>query len=264
MIEMNTTLPSSPMAQDPLFNALIQEGLSQELTGWDFSWLARRTRESPLPWDYRRLVLDRLAGIEALLDLGTGGGELLASLAPLPPDTCATEGYLPNVSVARRRLEPLGVRVADVSELGDRLPFEAASFDLVIDRHNGCDAGEVYRVLRPGGRYLTQQVGGENCMDLNRFLQDELYYAYGDMSLAGDVRRLEAAGFRILDQRQAFPGLAFLDIAAVVFYLTAIPWQIEGFSVEKYRGKLFQMHRIIQSEGEFVVKEHRTLVEAEK
>jgi hypothetical protein len=46
-----------------------------------------------------------------LLDLDTGGGELLAASAPLPRRTIATEGWAPNVPVARDRLSPLGVEV---------------------------------------------------------------------------------------------------------------------------------------------------------
>ncbi|GGL48999.1 hypothetical protein GCM10014719_57780 [Planomonospora parontospora subsp. antibiotica] len=34
-----------------------------------------------------------LTGAPSLLDLGTGGGEFLSGLAPLPPRTAATEGY---------------------------------------------------------------------------------------------------------------------------------------------------------------------------
>jgi len=33
--------------------------------------------------------------------MGTGGGEFLASLAPLPMHTSATEAYPPNVEIAR-------------------------------------------------------------------------------------------------------------------------------------------------------------------
>lgn len=39
------------------------------------------------------------------------GGEFLSSLSPLPKYTCATEGYEPNIIIARNRLEPLGVKV---------------------------------------------------------------------------------------------------------------------------------------------------------
>jgi SAM-dependent methyltransferase len=246
------------------FDKLIQEALSQEFVGWDFSWLNARTCESSLPWDYREIVLDRMQRADALLDIGTGGGEILASLAPLPPVTRATECYPPNVSIARNRLEPLGAQVVDVPDESEQLPFNNASFDLVIDRHAGFDAWEVYRVLRTNGHYITQQVGGQNCMDLNRFFQEEPYYVYADTSLAKDVRNLEEAGFHILDQREAFPILAFLDIAGLVFHLKVISFQIEDFSVEKYRDKLYQIHQIIGREGRFEVKEHRFLIEAEK
>jgi ubiquinone/menaquinone biosynthesis C-methylase UbiE len=161
-------------------------------------------------------------------------------------------------------LEPLGVRVVDVSGLGKQLPFDNASFDLVINRHTGYDAREVFRVLRTKGYYITQQVGGENCMDLNRFLQEEPYFRYANSSLAKKVHHLQAAGFNIMDQREAFPTLTFLDIAGVVFYLKVISWQIEDFSVEKYHPKLYQIHQMIEREGGFEVKEHRLLIEAEK
>jgi SAM-dependent methyltransferase len=246
------------------FDDLVQQALEQELHGWDFSWLNRRTEEEPLPWDYRAIVRERLRGISSLLDVGTGGGEFLAALAPLPPRTCATEGYPPNVPVARARLEPLGVLVADVSAGEDRLPFKDEAFDLVIDRHNGILAAELVRLLRPGGRYVTQRVGGENCMDLNRFLQPQPVYEYADCSLQNMVGELERAGMQVVRAEEAFPAWHFHDVAGVVFYLKAIPWQIADFSVERYRDGLYRIHEIIQREGRYTVREHRFLVEAVK
>jgi cyclopropane fatty-acyl-phospholipid synthase-like methyltransferase len=38
----------------------------------------------PHPWDYLREVTSRLDGVTTLLDLGTGDGQLLASMAPRP------------------------------------------------------------------------------------------------------------------------------------------------------------------------------------
>lgn len=246
------------------FDLLIQEALAQEFVGWDFSWLNGRIRESALPWDYCAAVRERIKTAHALLDIGTGGGEVLSSLAPLPPHTWATECYPPNAVVARARLGPLGARVVAVDEDSPILPFGPAGLDLVINRHANFTAREVHRVLRPGGRFLTQQVGGENCMDLNRFFQETPYFIYADTTLAKDVGQLTDAGFRILDQREAFPTLTFLDIGALVFHLKVIFFQIEDFSVEKYREKLYQVHQIIAEQGGFPVKEHRYWIEAEK
>jgi SAM-dependent methyltransferase len=246
------------------FEQQVQKGLAQELRGWDFTWLHAHTRSSQLPWDYRQIVLEHMKEVHSLLDTGTGGGEFLASLAPLPPDTHAAEGYAPNVPAARRRLEPLGVKIADVTGDDEHLPYPDRSFDLVIDRHNGCEPAEVYRVLRPGGLYITQQVGGENCMDLNRFLQEQPVYPYAHVQLDAHVRQLQEAGFTILRAEEAFPEWTFLDTAGVVYNLKVVPWQIEDFSVEKYRDALYRLHQQIEKDGGFTVREHRYLIVAEK
>ena len=53
----------------------------------------------------------------------------------------------------------LGATVAEVDDLAD-LPFPVESFDLVVSRHPvEVRWAEIARVLRPGGRYLSQQIG---------------------------------------------------------------------------------------------------------
>ena len=84
---------------------------TEPFEGWDFSHLQGRMHEDQLSWDYTSIVREALPGAASLLDMGTGGGEFLSSLEPLPPNTHATEGYAPNVPVARARLEPLGIQV---------------------------------------------------------------------------------------------------------------------------------------------------------
>ncbi|MBE0698641.1 MAG: SAM-dependent methyltransferase, partial [Anaerolineaceae bacterium] len=64
--------------------------------------------------------------------------------------------------------------------------------------------------------------------------------------------------------REVFPRLTFHDIAGVVFYLKAIPWQIADFSVEKYRHQLLNIHNEILQSGGFTVRQHRMLLEALK
>ena len=116
------------------FDRLVAEAEAASFSGWDFSWLDGRWIDSSPPWDYRQRVLAALPGVQSLLDMGTGGGEMLASLAPLPPDAWATENYPPNMPIARGRLEPLGVHVA-TGVADEALPFPDERFDLVINRH---------------------------------------------------------------------------------------------------------------------------------
>jgi len=151
------------------FAALITAAEAAFFEGWDFGWLRGRWNEAPLPWSYTALVERALPAATALLDMGTGGGEFLAGLAPLPPTTVATENWPPNVPVARRRLEPLGVSV--VSGFADHaIPLAGASFDLIINRHESYELREIARLLRPGGLFLTQQAGAQDVVELNDLL----------------------------------------------------------------------------------------------
>jgi len=102
---------------------------------------------------------------ERRFDAGPGhrGGEVLASLAPFPRSTCATEGYAPNVRLARERPGGLGVEVHDTTADPDnlRLLFPESTFDLVINRHESYVESDILRVLKPQSCFFTQQCGPE-------------------------------------------------------------------------------------------------------
>lgn len=251
------------MIHDPEFDQLLSEAQELDFSGWDFSVIGERWMTAPLPWDYIDLVKARLPGVRSLLDLGTGGGEMLASLSPLPPETWATEGYAPNVPVAHQRLDPLGVQV--VSEYADEaLPFPDACLDLVINRHESFDARELLRVLKPGAHFVTQQVGGKDNFRLNELLQDEPAFEFSFWTLDYVTRLLQAAGFEILRAEEAYPENTFRDIAMVAFYLRIIAWQIDDFEVAAYYEKLHRLHQMIQRDGKLVTYCHRMIFEARK
>ena len=246
------------------FDALVAEALQQELVGWDFSYLEPRWLSQPTSWDYPALARQKIAQAQTLLDMGTGGGEMLASLAPLPPHSFATESYPPNIPVARARLEPMGVQVAATRLDQDILPFENDFFDLVLNRHESFSAAEVQRVLKPGGCFLTQQVGGRDNLHLNELLQDQVSFEFSAWTLQAALQQIERAGLHVTACREEFPETRVLDIGAVVFYLKAIPWQIADFSIEKYRPRLIKLHEQIEHDGCLLLHAHRFMLEAHK
>jgi SAM-dependent methyltransferase len=219
--------------------------------------------DGPLSWSYGSIVLVQIRHAKALLDIGTGGGELLASFRPLPAITCATESYRPNISVAKRKLEPLGVRVFRTKKEEGPLPFQDATFDVVIDRHASYIPSEVFRVLKSGGLFTTQQVGDSNEHRIRKMLGAEEFLP-PRWNLRFASRQLRRAGFRIDFEREEYPSRRFYDVGAIVYYLKAVPWVIPDFSIRKYFKALILLNREIGLKGYVEVRNHRFVVVGQK
>jgi SAM-dependent methyltransferase len=250
-----------------LFEFLISEAHAH-FSGWDFSYIAEREDQAPLRWSYVSEALMRVRKSQALLDMDTGGGELFSRFAPFPAQTYATEAYPPNVPIARQRLEPLGVQVIQVDEDGSpdhRLPFGDDFFDLLLNRHGYYWPPELYRVLQPGGVFLTQQVGDRNDVGIRQLLGAPGAFPNIEWAdLAEAVSNLKQTGFRIIKQLEDLYLQRFYDVGAIVYQLKAVPWQIPDFSVEQYFERLKEIHGQIQRDGFVDVEEHRFFIIAEK
>ncbi|MCC3768669.1 class I SAM-dependent methyltransferase [Streptomyces sp. UNOC14_S4] len=247
------------------FEDLIAEAESVSVAGWDFSWLEGRATEERPSWGYQRAMGERLARASAALDIQTGGGEVLAAAPKFPPVMVATESWPPNVARATALLHPRGaVVVADEDE--PPLPFADAAFDLVTSRHPVTVWwDEIARVLRPGGTYFSQQVGPASVFELVEYFlgpQPEEIRTARDPE---DARRAaEAAGLEVVDLRAERLRMEFLDIGAVVYFLRKVIWMVPGFTVERYRDRLRDLHDSIRAEGPFVAHSARFLIEARK
>jgi len=250
------------------FETYLEEAIGTPFSGWDFTQItaAGRMLEAPLRWNYYNVVLPWLRSAETMLDMGTGGGEVFARFAPLPRHTYASEQHRPNVAIARERLEPLGVTVVEVgpqdNENNQSLPFGNEFFDLILSRHEAYSPAELTRILKPGGTFITQQVGSMSVLSLRQFLteRDETVEAW---NLNHAARELESAGFSILDQQEDTRFYRFYDVGAVAYFMKAIPWIIEDFSIERYRGRLWDLHLRIQRDGFYDTPQHRFIIVAQ-
>ena len=259
----------------PTFEDLLAEGESVPVDGWDFSWFKGRATEERPPWGYARLLgarLAELAGVPgaAALDLQTGGGEVLATALAMgpgaPPTLAATESWPPNVAVARRNLARFGAQVVALPDAHSALPFPDGLFDLVVSRHPlHVPWPEVARVLKPGGRYLSQDVGPGSVAELTEFMMGPPDPSPPDRPHRDpkwSVLGAEQAGLTVTGLQEFHGRMEFHDVAAVVVFLRKVIWIVPGFTVAAYRDRLRALHEQIERDGPFQATSVRFLIEA--
>jgi SAM-dependent methyltransferase len=245
---------------------------ARKFSGWfglaPFPDFRVRLLEPGPQWDYESLVREMACDATAVLDLGTGGGEFVADVRDsLPARVVATEEWHMNAPVAYRTLTPLGVGV--VRARSPLLPFRDEMFDLVFDRHEELSPAEVARVLRPGGRAVTQQVGPENWIELRRYFPSATEGNRSRMTDFGDIRGQYASGFESAgltvtrdeahDYKAAYGGLG-----EMVFMLLVTPWTIPDFDVERDLEALLTLEAECSTGDGLVMTWSRFLLVAEK
>jgi SAM-dependent methyltransferase len=114
-------------------------------------------------------------------------------------------------------------------ESGD-LPFRRATFDLILNRHGAVAPAEIDRVLKPGGRFLTQQIDPRDWRELPKhFPRTTVWEANNHELRAAEFRRL---GYEVESQRHEYT-VAYGSIADLAFNLAVTPWTIPGFAYER-------------------------------
>lgn len=193
--------------------------------GWDFSRM--RLDRDPAPWGFLDIVRRYLKPTDHVLDVGTGGGEKFLTLADafgtgigVDPD--------PEMLAAARENTPAALveRVSFMEGRADALPVPDAAFDLVMNRHAVVGVSEVARVLRPGGYFLTQQVGVQNTFNIATL------FGVGP-GMGGQQRAPEQEVPALADsfQSHGFAVIAygtynvpyyFRDVASLLFWMRAV------------------------------------------
>lgn len=236
-----------------------------QIHGWDFSHIGDRfeSQEDRLPWDLKQILEQNLTPDDRLLDMDTGGGEFLLSLGHPCHRTSATEGYPPNVRLCRDVLVPLGIDFREMSDYSD-MPFEDDSFDVIMNRHGAYEPEEIYRILKPGGLFITQQVGEDNDRELVELLLPGLPKSFPGMNLQTQKKKFQNAGFTVLQAQEAFRPIRFFDVGALVWFAKIIEWEFIDFSVDKCWERLLLAQQLLEKNGCVEGMTHRYLLVVEK
>jgi trans-aconitate 2-methyltransferase len=184
--------------------------------GWD---AAKYHEVSDPQWRWGLRVLERLkaAAGEHILDVGCGTGRLTSEIPVRAPGVTVIgiDRSLEMLSKAREQLSPVA---AFAQADGTALPFES-SFDAVfstatfhwIKDHDRLFA-EIHRVLKPGGRLVSQCGGGPNLERLYRRARDLRAAPRFSDHFAGWVEPLNFAA--VEPTRARLKKIGFSDIEA--------------------------------------------------
>jgi SAM-dependent methyltransferase len=249
-------------------NALIDEWKEEErkfsLRGWDFSGIDGKWNEPDPPWNYKLIIKSYLKDTDILLDMGTGGGEVLLTIGHPYEKTYATEAYPPNYELCLNTLSPLGITMAQTFA-DDKLPFEKETFNFIINRHESFDLPEVHRVLKHGGFFFTQQVSNQNFYQLMALMNDnkeaEYYHRH---EIENYIETMKQLGFQVIIKDEVTYPIYFYDISAVIFIAKACVWNFPDFSVDTHYDKLIKIKQEIISNGYYQTTGGRFLLAARK
>lgn len=247
-------------------NSIEEEWVSEsksQMEGWNFEHLNGRCFEEEPPWNYKESVSQYLYQDTEWLDIDTGGGELMRSFRHSASKTSVTEGWEPNLALLKRTVVPSGVKLySDTNECLQGI--QSSSFDLVTNSHGALPISRIAQVLKPGGVFVTEQVGATNNFSLSRFLSDEYRPAYPDNNLISVLVNLQKQHLDIIKCDSAHTKLTFTDVGAIVYYATVIPWEFPKFDVHQAMSRLHSLQKIINTCGSVTTFEERFFIIASK
>lgn len=162
--------------------------------GWDFSKL--KVISEGVMWDFNEEIKKRTKASDILLDIGTGGGENVLSIASLFLFLVGIDLSTGMIETAQSNLQKANISNVRFSQMSsDKLQFPTEFFDVITSRHAPFSSMEVAKVLKKGGYFLTQQVGKGDKLNVKKaFNRGHLVEEYGALQ-ARYVRELKESGF---------------------------------------------------------------------
>ncbi len=215
----------------------------------------------PWPWNYadRARVLARHA--DAILDLTTGTGEVLAGVL----DTEDVDAFTVAADRRARHLSDVRENVGDRAHLlratPEHIPFHDNAFELILLRHRPYDPRQLTGLVAPGGAILTEQIHAKNWHELRTYFP-RIEERIDDFELSKKVFRQER--FEFIDLRTHDRPLVFEDLAHLTYVLASSRSIVPDFSLEQDADALFQLAEELSDGRGIVLTRSRYLIEVRR
>ena len=166
-----------------------------KMIGWDFSQVQCKTEGVIL--DFHEEILRRSKSTDVLLDIGTGGGESLLELAShvhLLIGIDLSKEMIAKAKESLRATEANNVKFFQMDS--ESLQFPSGFFDMITSRQAPFSAEQVFRTLKKGGMFLSQQVGEADKLNIKKaFGRGQGFHNKDGLLKECYIKKLYEAGF---------------------------------------------------------------------
>lgn len=200
--------------------------------GWNFSHL--KTIEEGQGWDFYQKVIKKVKPNCKLLDIGTGGGERILKIAQDFASVYAIDHSQSMIDTAKKNLHETKLKDVEFKTMDSyKLDFPDNYFDIVTDRHCDFNPSEVFRVLRKGGYFFTQQVSEGDQINIKKAFGRGQSYGIKDGTLKNKyLKELEKLGFSKIEDFDYNSKVIYKTEEDYIFLLRHTP-TIPGFGKKK-------------------------------
>lgn len=191
-----------------------------------------------------------------LAAISLDGGEYVSSFNSLPPITYAVEAQYEK---AQDKLNDRSVKVTRLTDDG-KLPFKDERLDVVVNELANYDKYDLYRVVKPGGYILVNQMGSDNYKELiNIFLPFKLH---GRWDLESGSKTLSEIGLEIVDGVEEHGYVRFNTLTSFIHFMKGITRA--DITQDRFMNFYGQVLKQIKEKSYFELTTHRFMIVARK
>jgi ubiquinone/menaquinone biosynthesis C-methylase UbiE len=236
----------------------------------EYASMLIRGIEEARPWNLEEQIKNFLTLNHTILDIGAGDARKLIGIASYCKKIVALEPSSEMRELANKLIAKNNItNIEMVDGLSEKLPFQNSYFDIVTSMLAPWNSEEVFRVLKPGGYFINEAIGGADKIEFKQeFGKDE------DGNWRGSLMQLSPNEF--IQQYQEKLKHRFMDIIITEGYwdtyyttqglveLCQNTSTIKDFDVHKDNKYLDEVAKKLTTDKGIKITQNRLLIIAKK
>jgi cyclopropane fatty-acyl-phospholipid synthase-like methyltransferase len=182
--------------------------------GWDFSKM--NTQRQTVPWEYLDVIGLYVHMEDAVLDVGTGGGERFSKLSKKFKKGIGVDPDPEMIRVAQENVKAQGIGNMAFYQDTEMLEQTPDAFNMIICRHAPYNIKAINAHLEPHGYFITQTVGQRNMRNIKQVINQDT-----DTPII-TREEFEGSGLRVLAFMEYDVEYVVKDVESLVFWLQAL------------------------------------------